>query len=87
MAETNQQLAQIAEVEKKYSSALLKKKHVVGLSIGPVWDENNEAGDFALIVLVDEKVPLETLSPEDRIPTTLDGVKVSVHKVGVIEAI
>lgn len=86
MAGTDQQLARIAAVQRKYSDQLLKKNHVVGVSIGPASENGKDTGDWALIVLVDRLVPPEYLVPEDRIPCELDGVQVIVREIGVLEA-
>ncbi len=86
MAGTDQQLARIAAVQRKYSDQLLKKKHVVGVGIGPASENGKETGHWALIVLVDHKVPPGELAPEDRIPSELDGVRVVVQEAGVLQA-
>lgn len=87
MAGTDQQLARIAEVEKKYTNALMRKKHVLGITIGPMREDGKATGEFALIILVDEKLPLDKLAPEDQIPSQLDGVSVIVHEVGIVKAL
>lgn len=81
MAGTDQQLARIAEVQKKYTPVLMRKQHVVGVSIGPKSKNGKTTGEFALIVMVDEKVPSEHLAPQDRLPLKLEGVPVVVHRV------
>ncbi len=86
MAGTDQQLARIAAVQRKYSAELMRKRHVVGVSIGPASDNGKDTGDMALIVLVERKVPPSQQAPEDRIPSELDGVRVIVYEVGVLEA-
>jgi hypothetical protein len=85
-AETNQQIARIAAVQKKYSDQLLKKKYVVGVSIGPASENGKDTGDWALIVLVDRLRSPEQLAPEDRIPSELDGVRVIVEEIGILNA-
>jgi hypothetical protein len=87
MAGTDQQIDRIATVQKKYIDMLMRKQHVVGVTIGPVHINGKTTGEFALIVLVDEKVPLTDLPLEDRIPSELDGVPVIVHPVGALEAL
>jgi len=54
MAGTDQQLARVAEVQKKYTPVLMKKQHVVGVSVGPKSENGKTTGEFALIVMVDE---------------------------------
>jgi hypothetical protein len=36
--------------------------------------------------MVEQKVPLDQLAPEDRIPSELDGVPVDVQETGTFEA-
>jgi hypothetical protein len=86
MAGTDQQLARISAVQEKYAEMLMGKKHVIGVSIGTTGENGKETGRYALVVMVDEKLPLDELAPEDRIPSELDGVPVLVHEVGVVEA-
>lgn len=87
MAGRDQQLARIADVQKKYTDMLMKKPHVVGISMGPLRENNKANGEYALIVMVDEEVPPEQVSPEDQIPAELDGVPVVVRQVGTITAL
>lgn len=86
MAGTDQQLARIRAVQRKYTEELMMKKHVVGVSVGLASENGKYTGDWALVVLVDRKVSPERLAPEDRIPSQLDGVRVVVQEVGVLEA-
>jgi hypothetical protein len=87
MPGTGQQLTRIVEVQRKYTDMLMKKPHVVGLSIGPLRKTGKTNGDYALIVMVDEAVPPEQVSPEEQIPAELDGVPVVVREVGTIQAL
>lgn len=87
MAGTDQQLARIAGLQKKYSDLLLRKKHVVGVSVGPARQNGKITGEFALVVVVDKKLPLHEVAPEDRIPALLEHVPVVVQQVGALEAL
>jgi cytoskeletal protein RodZ len=87
MAGTDQQLARIAEVQKKYTPVLMKKQHVVGVSVGPKSENGKTTGEFALIVMVDEKVPAERLAPQDRLPIKLEGIPVVVHPINTVYAL
>jgi len=87
MLGTDQQLARIAEVQKKYTEMLMKKPHVVGISMGPLQENGNVTGEYALIVMVDEEVPPDQIPAEDQIPSELDGVPVVVRPVGAVQAL
>lgn len=74
----------ITEVQVKYVDELMKKAHVVGVGIGLAKVDDEYTDEMALVVLVDEKVPLEELDEEDQIPKELDGVRVDVQETGEI---
>ena len=76
----------ITEVQAKYAGELMKKAHVVGVGVGMAKVNGAYTNEMALVVLVDKKVPMEELAPEDRIPSEIEGVRVDVNEVGVIEA-
>lgn len=61
---------------------LLEKAHVIGVAIGYQQKNGVTTNTPALVVLVDEKVPLAQLAPQDHIPTELDGVPVDVQSAG-----
>ena len=74
----------ITEVQVKYVDELMQKAHVVGVGIGLAKVNDEYTDELALVVLVDEKVPLEELDEEDQIPGELDGVRVDVQETGEI---
>lgn len=82
----DEQTARATLVQNKYTDELMGKAHVVGVAIGMGKKGGAETGDVCLVVLVDQKVPLEALSPQDRIPSELDGVRVDVQEIGQIVA-
>jgi hypothetical protein len=84
MSEEMQQ--KISTIQAKYADELMAKAHVVGLGVGMAKVGGEYTSEMALVVLVDKKVPMEDLAPEDRIPAEIEGVRVDVNEVGVIEA-
>jgi hypothetical protein len=84
MSEEMQQ--KISNIQAKYADELMAKAHVVGLGVGMAKVGGEYTNEMALVVLVDKKVPMEELAPEDRIPAEIEGVRVDVNEVGVIEA-
>lgn len=78
--------AQITAVQAQYAEILLDKAHVVGVGVGLAKVAGEYTSEMALVVMVDQKIPLDDLAEEDRIPPTLDGVRVDVQEVGKIEA-
>ena len=76
-------MAKSTDVERfldHFGDMLEKKKNVVGFGCLPVDDTEK---NWELVVYVGEKVPLKSLSLEDRIPSTLelDGVTVSTDVI------
>jgi hypothetical protein len=76
----------IQAIKARYEKDLLKKANVIGVGIGLRIRQGRPVGGPALIVNVTHKVPLEQLRPEDRVPDTLDGVRVWVEAIGDIKA-
>lgn len=79
-------ITHIQTVKARYEADLMKKPNVVGVGIGMPMRHGRPVGDPALIVNVSRKVPTEELRPEDRIPETLDGVRVWVEEIGEVKA-
>lgn len=79
-------LSLLSAIQAKYADTLLVKAHVlaVGLGYAQVAGEYTEIP--ALVVMVDEKLPLEDLDAADRLPQTLEGVRVDVVAVGTFSA-
>jgi len=79
-------IAHIQAIKARHEADLLKKANVVGVGIGLRMRHGRPVGGPALIVNVTHKVPLEQLSPEDRIPNMLEGVPVWVEDIGEVKA-
>jgi hypothetical protein len=79
-------MAQASAAQAKYTDELMRKPHVVGVAVGLAKDGEQLTNEVALVVLVDKKIPLDQLAPEDRIPSRLDDVRVDVQEVGQIRA-
>jgi len=60
--------------------------HVVGVALGMAHVDGQPTDEPAIVVLVDEKLPLAQLAPEDVIPSQLEGVRVDVQASGVFTA-
>jgi hypothetical protein len=84
---TDENLARISALQSKYSHDLMQKKHVVGVSVGPVpRASDDDMGGWGLVVLVDQSENPTDVDPKDRIPSQLEGVPVMVRVVGKIQA-
>jgi hypothetical protein len=86
MSTQDEQMARITAVQTRYADELMRKKHVVGVAVGLAQRDGEYTQEVALVVMVEQKVPLDQLAPEDRIPSELDGVPVDVQETGTFEA-
>jgi hypothetical protein len=86
MSTQDEQMARAAEVQAKYTDELMRKAHVQGTAIGLAKVDGKYTSEIALVVLVDQKVPLSQLDPKDVIPQSLEGVRVDVQEVGILQA-
>ncbi len=82
----DEMMARATAVQAKYTDELMRKKNVVGVAVGTAKEGDRFTDEIALVVLVSKKVPWEQLAPEDRIPRTLDSVRVDVQEVGELRA-
>lgn len=80
----------IKKVQEIAERDLLDKaiENVVGIGIGVKWVNNKPTEIPALMILVTEKVQLEKLSPNNIIPSEIEGVKTDVFSVnGVVKSL
>lgn len=75
-------IERITRAQEQHSEALLRLPNVVGTALGVKMTDDEPTDELALVVLVRQKVPLESLKPEERIPAKIDGVLVDVQEVG-----
>lgn len=70
----------VKEVKQRYADELMALPNVTGVGVG------ERDGAQVVKVFVMRKVPLSTLSAEERVPDTLEGVPCDVEEIGVISA-
>lgn len=76
----------IMEIMQAHKGELLAKPNVVGVAVG-FRQVNGESTDtLALVVMVDHKIPQNILTPEQQIPTTIEGIPIDVQEIGEISA-
>ena len=80
------QIDRVRAVKEAHEAELLGKANVVGVGIGVREEDGTRAGELAIVVSVDRKLPLCELDPEDILPQELDGVAVDVRAVGTLAA-
>lgn len=76
----------VTEVQARYADELMGKPHVIGVAVGFATVNGEQTNELALVVMVERKVAPDALPPEQRIPATLDGVRVDVQEVGTFTA-
>ena len=76
----------IMEVIQEHKGELLKKPHVVGVAVGFRQVEGKSTETLALVVMVDQKIPQNLLTPEQQIPISIEGVPIDVQEIGEISA-
>lgn len=76
----------ILAVKQVHEDDLLSKPNVVGVAMGYRQTSGLPTETLALVVMVTHKVPQSALSPEDQIPSSLEGIPIDVQEVGEIFA-
>lgn len=76
------QKAHISDIQARYSPNLMTKANVIGTAIGYRQQAGASTDEMVLVVLVNQKVPLDQLAPEDVIPKQIEDVPVDVQSVG-----
>lgn len=79
----DEQTAKATLVQTKYTEMLLKIPHVMGVAVGLQKKNGVYTGEVCLVVMVDQKQPADSLTPQELIPSQLDGVPVDVQEIGV----
>jgi hypothetical protein len=72
----------IRHIKKIYKAAIMSKPNVVGVGTGFKNTNGQVTNQLSIITLVRQKLPSAQLSPEHRIPDTLDGIATDVFEVG-----
>jgi hypothetical protein len=80
--------ARVTDVQTRYVDMLMQKPHVIGVAVGMRKRSGflMQPPQLCLVVMVDQKVDSESLPPEDRIPTEIEGIPVDVQEMGTFTA-
>lgn len=79
----DEKTARATLVQIKYTDMLLAIPHVMGVAIGLQKKQGVYTDEVCLVVMVDQKVPIDQLDPQSVIPSQLDGVLVDVQEIGI----
>jgi outer membrane biosynthesis protein TonB len=77
---------QLLQAQMLFQDELLRRANVVGVAVGYKNYKEESTDQLALTVLVEQKKPVEALTPEDFIPKELDGAPTDVIEVGRLQA-
>ena len=80
------EIHEISKVRQQVQKKLLKKANVIGVGVGFKEKAGKKTDELALVVLVQEKVPLETLAKKDVVPEEVAGVRTDVKRIGRVVA-
>jgi len=76
----------VIQAQAAVQDELMSKSNVVGVAVGYKGDKTSDSGELAVVVLVQQKLPLAALSAGDVVPKTIDGVRTDVYEVGYLRA-
>lgn len=81
--ERAQARARIRSVKQAAEADLLARKNVIGVDIADKETGGENTGQLAIVVFVEDKQPLSTLSEADRVPPEINGVPTDVQQMTV----
>ena len=82
MGDQEETIERIQAVKAAHEAELMAKANVVGVGIGFRQQQQTRTDEVVLVVMVEKKVPLSQLKPEDVIPSQIEGVPVDVQESG-----
>ncbi len=74
--------AQAQTARQAHAAGLMSKANVVGVGVGYRRQGGQITNELGLVALVQRKLPLEQLAPEDQLPRAIDGLALDVQEVG-----
>src|SRR5262245_16912757 len=81
-----EEYADLARTQQAVENDLLQRLAIVGVALGHKVTGGVDTGDRAIVVLVERKLPLSELSPQEVVPTEISGIPTDVQEVGVLRA-
>lgn len=80
-------LGEAKRIREKYEKALLRKKGVVGCSVGYKHTGGEKTSQVCIICYVTRKIPADQLSEADLIPPLIEGIPTDVVETGGVRAL
>jgi hypothetical protein len=78
---------EISQVKEGSKGDLLAIQNVVGVGVGYKIKGGQQTDDYAIVVMVSQKLPLSAIAPEAVLPKNLSGIKIDVIEVGELRAL
>lgn len=78
---------EITEVKEVSKGNLMAIQNVVGVGVGYQEKSGQQTGEYALVVMVSQKLPLVALAPHAVLPKNVSGVNIDVVEVGELHAL
>ncbi len=78
--------ADLARTQQAVEGALLQRSTVVGVALGHKVIGGVDTGQRALVILVQRKLSVSELSPQELAPAQINGIPTDVQEVGVLRA-
>lgn len=78
---------QFTQAQRRFQLELLAKANVVGVGLGFRDTHGEHTSEMALVALVEKKMPLDELRPEDVVPPEMEGIRTDVMEVGKLVAL
>ena len=83
---TDSDVLRLQETQETRQDELMAKANVVGVGVGTKIKHGQDTGKPCVTVFVEQKMALEDLADEDRIPDSIDNEPTDVFETGVIFA-
>ena len=78
---------EISAVKEVSKGNLMAMQNVVGVGVGYQEKSGQQTGEYALVVMVSQKLPLAALAPHAVLPKNVSGVNIDVVEVGELRAL
>lgn len=83
----NNVMQHLLQIQTMVESQLLRKPNVVGVAVGLKETDGHWTDQMAIVALVQQKLPVSSLTNAERIPRQIDDLPTDVYEIGYVEAL
>lgn len=83
----NNLMQHLLQIQTMVESQLLRKPNVVGVAVGLKETNGHWTDQMAIVALVQQKLPVSSLTNAERIPRQIDDLPTDVYEIGYVEAL